>query len=152
LVIETQFSVDEARAALEGVRRVSNLPTVVSFSFDRGTRTMMGVKPAGAVDALGPLGVTMIGANCGTTLENALLVLQEYQSAAPALPAWAKPNAGLPRMEGTRAVYDVEPEQMGEFALAAVQLGAKVVGGCCGTTPAHIRAIASALAGRVGDA
>jgi 5-methyltetrahydrofolate--homocysteine methyltransferase len=152
LVIETQFALEEARAALEAVRRVSDLPTVVSFSYDRGTKTMMGVKPAGAAQAFAPLGVAMIGTNCGTTLENALLILQEYASSAPSLPAWAKPNAGLPRMEGTRTLYDVTPEQMGEFALAAVDMGAKVVGGCCGSTPAHIRAIATALAGRAGDA
>lgn len=148
LVIETQFSIEEARTAVEAVRTVSDLPTVVSFSYDRGTRTMMGVKPVGAADTFASLGVSMIGVNCGTTLENALIVLQEYARTTPTLPAWAKPNAGVPRMEDTRPVYDVTPQQMGDFALVAVQTGAKVVGGCCGSTPAHIRAIATALKSR----
>ena len=76
LVIETQFSLDEARAAFEAVRKVSDLPVVVSFSYDRGTRTMMGVKPGDAATAFAELGAAMIGVNCGTTLDNALLVLQ----------------------------------------------------------------------------
>ena len=151
LVIETQFSMDEARAGFEAVRKVSDLPVVVSFSYDRGTRTMMGVKPSQAAMAFAELGVAMIGVNCGTTLDNALLVLKEYREAAPTLPAWVKPNAGLPRMEGLRAVYDVTPDQMGEFAQAAVRMGAKVVGGCCGSTPAHIGAVSAALAGGTGE-
>jgi 5-methyltetrahydrofolate--homocysteine methyltransferase len=146
LLIETQFSVDEARAAFDAVRQVSDLPIVVSFSYDRGTRTMMGLKPSDAAAKFAALGAAMIGVNCGTTLENALLVLQDYRSAAPDVPIWMKPNAGLPHMEGARAVYDVTPEQMGEFASAAVRIGARVVGGCCGTTAAHIKAVSSALA------
>ncbi|HET6845368.1 MAG TPA: homocysteine S-methyltransferase family protein [Anaerolineales bacterium] len=146
LVIETQYSMDEAKAAFQAVREVTDLPVVVSFSYDRGTRTMMGLKPSVAATTSAELGAAMVGVNCGTTLENALLVLQEYKSTQPDLPVWIKPNAGLPHMEGGSAVYDVTPEQMGDFAKSALQLGARVVGGCCGTTPAHVRAIALALA------
>jgi len=145
LVIETQFSLDEAKAALEGARRFTELPAIVSFSYDRGTRTMMGVKPEIAATTFRDLGAAMIGVNCGTTLENAQAVLQEYAAASPALPFWVKPNAGLPRMEGTEAVYDVTPDRMAEFARTVVKLGARVVGGCCGTTPMHVRAIAAAI-------
>jgi 5-methyltetrahydrofolate--homocysteine methyltransferase len=146
LVVETQFSMDEARAALDAVRSVSDLPVVISFSYDRGMRTMMGVKPSDAAAAFAELGTAMIGVNCGTTLDNALLVLQEYAATAPSLPVWVKPNAGMPRMDGSRAVYDVTPEQMGDFARSAVRMGAAVVGGCCGSTPAHVQAISVALA------
>jgi 5-methyltetrahydrofolate--homocysteine methyltransferase len=148
LVVETQFSVDEARAAYDAIRKVSDIPVVVSFSYDRGTRTMMGLKPSDAAISFRDLGAAMIGVNCGTTLENALLVIQEYRTAVPSLPIWSKPNAGMPRMEGTKPVYDVTPQQMAEFALAAVRAGARVVGGCCGTTPLHINAISTALAYR----
>jgi 5-methyltetrahydrofolate--homocysteine methyltransferase len=145
LVIETQFSLDEAKAALEGARGVTDLPLVVSFSYDRGTRTMMGVKPKDAATMFSELRAAMVGVNCGTTLENATVVIREYAAATPGLPVWVKPNAGLPRIEQAKTIYDVTPEKMGEFAQAAAKLGARVVGGCCGSTPAHVRAIAAAL-------
>jgi methionine synthase I (cobalamin-dependent) len=145
IVIETQFSLEEARAALDGTRAVTTLPVVVSFSYDRGTRTMMGVQPRQVVAAFGELGVAAIGVNCGTTLENATAILDEYERSAPGYPIWAKPNAGLPRMQEGMTYYDVTPEQMAEFASSAVQHGARVVGGCCGSTPAHVRAMAEAV-------
>lgn len=145
LVIETQFSLEEAKAALEGARSVTDLPAVVSFSYDRGTRTIMGVQPEVAAATFNGLGACMIGVNCGTSLENALDVATKYAAASPKLPIWVKPNAGLPRMDGTQAVYDVTSNQMAEFAQAAVRAGARVVGGCCGSTPVHVRAIADAI-------
>jgi 5-methyltetrahydrofolate--homocysteine methyltransferase len=150
LVIETQFSMDEARAALEGTRAETDLPVVVSFSYDRGTRTMMGVKPDSAARTFKDLGTAMIGVNCGTTLENAQAIVEEYAAATPGFPIWIKPNAGLPRMEGIATVYDVSPEAMGEFARSMVDLGASVIGGCCGSTPAHVHAIAAAAHGAEG--
>ncbi|HTP07378.1 MAG TPA: homocysteine S-methyltransferase family protein [Anaerolineae bacterium] len=154
LVIETHFSLEEAQAAAEGARQVSQLPLVVSFSYDRGVRTMMGVKPAQVVEKFKSLDVTAIGANCGTTLENLEKIVQEYATAiAAAAPSglfiWAKPNAGLPTVETatSRSVYGVTPEQMGEFAKRYVAIGARIVGGCCGSTPAHVKAIAQAVKG-----
>jgi 5-methyltetrahydrofolate--homocysteine methyltransferase len=150
LVIETQFSMDEARAAFEGTRAETDLPVVVSFSYDRGTRTMMGVRPDSAARTFKELGAAMIGVNCGTTLENARAIVEAYAAATPAFPIWVKPNAGLPRMEGTTTVYDVTPGGMGEFARSVMDLGARVVGGCCGSTPAHVQAIAAAVHGVAG--
>ena len=106
---------------------------------------MMGVSAAQVVGAFRELDVTAIGVNCGTTLENASTVLQEYEEAAPGFPFWVKPNAGLPRMQEGLARYDVTPQQMGEFALSAVRNGARVVGGCCGSTPEHVEAIVHAV-------
>lgn len=151
LVIETHFALDEAQAAVAGARQVTSLPLVVSFSFDRGVRTMMGVKPAQVAEKFVELGVTAIGANCGTTLENMEKIVQEYATALTAANAglfiWAKPNAGLPTIEGDtgRSVYGVTPEHMGDFAKRYVALGARIVGGCCGSTPAHVQAIAQAV-------
>jgi methionine synthase I (cobalamin-dependent) len=145
LVIETQFSLEEARAAFDGARAVTTQPIVVSFSYDRGTRTMMGVTAKQVVAAFRDLGVAAIGVNCGTTLENASAILLEYEQAAPGFPFWAKPNAGLPRMHEGMARYDVTPQQMAEFAVSAVHVGARVIGGCCGSTPEHVRAIAQAV-------
>jgi len=149
LVIETHFALDEAQAAVEGARQVSALPLVVSFSYDRGVRTMMGVKPAQVAEKFKALDVTAIGANCGTTLENMEKIVQEYAAAQSGLFIWAKPNAGLPSVEAAtgRSVYSVTPEQMGEFAKRYVAIGARIVGGCCGSTPAHVRAIAQAVKG-----
>jgi 5-methyltetrahydrofolate--homocysteine methyltransferase len=147
LIIETQFSLDEARAALEGARVGSDLPVIVSFSYDRGTRTMMGVKPDSAARTFKELGTAMIGVNCGTTLENARAIVEEYAAATPGFAIWVKPNAGLPRMEGATAVYDVGAEGMGEFAGSVMHLGARVIGGCCGSTPAHVHSISAAVGG-----
>ena len=170
LVIETQFSLEEAKAALEAARQAGDLQVVVSFSYDRGTRTrmvaqsatnmvaqsatkvvaqsatMMGVKPSQVVQTFQPLGVAAIGANCGTTLENMEAIVKECSAMAAGLVIWAKPNAGMPALgDDGAATYNVTPEQMGEFANRYVQAGARIVGGCCGSTPAHVAAIARAV-------
>jgi 5-methyltetrahydrofolate--homocysteine methyltransferase len=105
---------------------------------------MMGVKPAQVAATFKPLGVAAVGANCGTTLDNMLQIVQEYAAADSGFPIWAKPNAGLPVTHGDRAVYEITPEQMGEYAVRFVQAGARIAGGCCGSTPAHVAAIARA--------
>ena len=147
LLIETMFSFEETNAAFEGARSVTDLPIVVSFSYDRGTRTMMGVKPKDVMKRYTEMGAVMIGANCGTTLENMEAVVKEYGAAVPNFPLWVKPNAGVPHMdiETEQGVYDMTPEDMGNYAKKYVEMGAKVVGGCCGNTPEHIAAIAKAV-------
>jgi 5-methyltetrahydrofolate--homocysteine methyltransferase len=147
LVIETMFAFEEADAAFKGARSVTDLPIVVSFSYDRGVRTMMGVKPADMYRHYQELGAVMIGANCGTSLENMEKIQQEYAACGGSLPQWAKPNAGLPHLVEGVTVFDITPAQMAEYALKYVALGAKVVGGCCGNMPEHIEAIARAVKG-----
>jgi len=147
LLIETMFAFEETTAAVEGAKSVTDLPIVVSFSYDRGTRSMMGVKPKDVIKRYSEMGVAMVGANCGTTLENMETVIQEYVAAAPNVPLWVKPNAGVPHMdiETEQGVYDMSPEDMATYAKKYVALGAKVVGGCCGNTPEHIAAIVKAV-------
>ena len=145
LVIETMFAFEEADAAFKAARSVTDLPIVVSFSYDRGVRTMMGVKPAQMIKRYKEMGATLVGANCGTSLENMEKVVQEYAATEPGFPLWVKPNAGLPRMLDGNTVFDVTPEQMGDFSRKYVGLGARVVGGCCGNTPEHIAAIAKSV-------
>jgi 5-methyltetrahydrofolate--homocysteine methyltransferase len=145
LVIETMFAFDEADAAFKAARAVTDLPIVVSFSYDRGVRTMMGVKPAEMIKRYKEMGAALVGANCGTSLENMEKVAQEYAAAEPGFPLWIKPNAGLPRMVDGDTVFDVLPGQMGEFARKYAALGARVVGGCCGNTPEHVAAISKAV-------
>jgi 5-methyltetrahydrofolate--homocysteine methyltransferase len=146
LLLETFFALEEAVAAVEGIRRVTALPLVVSFSFDQGTRTMMGVSPAAMVKAIVPLGVAAIGANCGRSLEDMARVVDELASQDAGVPLWIKPNAGLPRMDGDVARYDTTPETMASFAERFMEAGARIVGGCCGSSPAHVAAIAAAAA------
>jgi 5-methyltetrahydrofolate--homocysteine methyltransferase len=144
LVIETQFDLNEAKAAIRGARAVTDLPLVCSFSYDRGTRSMMGVKPSQVGHELADAGVAAIGINCGRSLEDNLKALDELR-AATELPIWFKPNAGLPRSdENNLLVYDVTPEMMGAQVDSWVQAGARLVGGCCGTSPEHLAAIAAA--------
>lgn len=107
---------------------------------------MMGVKPEQVTSTFIPLGTAVIGANCGTTLENMELIMQEYHTSAPEAILWAKPNAGLPQMGiDNQAVYKITPKEMGEFALKYIAAGARIVGGCCGSTPEHIAGIARAV-------
>ncbi|MEP0807386.1 MAG: homocysteine S-methyltransferase family protein [Chloroflexota bacterium] len=147
LLIETMFAFEEATAAFEGARSVTDLPIVVSFSYDRGTRTMMGVKPKDVIKRYSEMGAALVGANCGTTLENMEAVVKEYAATVPNFPLWVKPNAGVPHMdiETEQGVYDMTPEDMARYSLRYIELGAKVVGGCCGNTPEHIAAIVKAV-------
>jgi 5-methyltetrahydrofolate--homocysteine methyltransferase len=149
LLIETMFAFDETDAAFAGARSVTDLPIVVSFSYDRGVATMMGVKPKIVVTKYQEMGAALVGANCGTTLENMEKIIMEYAETAAGFPLWAKPNAGLPRMDVDTqiAMYDVTPEEMGEYAKKYVALGARVVGGCCGSTPEHVAGIVKAVKG-----
>ena len=147
LLIETMFAFEETTAAFEGARSTTDLPIVVSFSYDRGTRSMMGVKPKDVMKKYSEMGATLVGANCGTTLENMEAVVKEYAEAVPNFPLWVKPNAGVPRMdiETEQGVYDMGPEDMAKFSQRYVELGARVVGGCCGNTTEHIAAIVKAV-------
>jgi 5-methyltetrahydrofolate--homocysteine methyltransferase len=149
LIIETMFALDEAGAAFDAIRSVTDLPIVVSFSYDRGVRTMMGLRPVQAMRTFKEKGAAAVGANCGTSLENMEKIVQEYATAARGFPIWAKPNAGMPRTdENNNAIYDVTPEQMGDAALRNIAAGARIVGGCCGSTPEHIAGIAKAVKSR----
>jgi 5-methyltetrahydrofolate--homocysteine methyltransferase len=145
LVLETFFSLDEGLWAVEGVQSASDLPLVVSYSFDQGTKTMMGLTPTQVVEAFAPLGVAAIGANCGKSLDETDVIVDELVAAADGLPLWVKPNAGVPRMVGDQVIYDAGPEDLAAHVARYVERGARVVGGCCGSTPEHVAAIANAL-------
>jgi 5-methyltetrahydrofolate--homocysteine methyltransferase len=142
LVVETQFDLNEARLAVQAAL-ATGLPVVVSFSYDRGKRTMMGVKPVQIAGQFSASGVAAIGINCGRSLDENLAALGELR-AATTLPIWFKPNAGMPTTdESGRSYYSTTPEMMGELAPKWIEAGAALVGGCCGTSPEHLGAIAA---------
>jgi 5-methyltetrahydrofolate--homocysteine methyltransferase len=144
--VETMSDLGEAKAAIEGAHRATTLPVTVTMSFDMHGRTMMGVRPEEAVKELSALDVLAVGVNCGRTLEENLTAMTAMRRVAPEMMLIAKPNAGLPRVEGIgEAVYDVTPDIMAEYALKFGALGVKMLGGCCGSTPAHITAVKQAL-------
>jgi len=145
IVLETHYALEEADAAFEGVRSVTDLPIVISFSYDRGMRTMMGIKPIDVIKKYKTKGASIVGANCGTTLENMENIIKEYTLTGEQIPLWAKPNAGVPHLTGSQTIYDITPKEMGDFAKRYIDLGAQIVGGCCGSTPEHVAAIVKAV-------
>jgi 5-methyltetrahydrofolate--homocysteine methyltransferase len=146
LYVETISALDEAKAAVEGALRVADgIPVTATLSFDSHGRTNMGVRPEEAAEALLELGVDALGANCGATLDMTLDAAEKMHCIAPEMPLIVKPNAGKPRLVGDEVLYDATPEDMASYARRFVDLGARIVGGCCGSTPEHIAAIARAV-------
>lgn len=140
--IETMSDLSEAKAAIVGAKQATDLPVTVTMSFDMHGRTMMGVHPEDAVKELWAMDVLAVGVNCGRTLEENLQALTAMRAAAPKVTLIAKPNAGLPHMEnGIEAVYDITPEIMADYAIKFGDQRIKMLGGCCGSTPDHIKAI-----------
>jgi 5-methyltetrahydrofolate--homocysteine methyltransferase len=145
IYIETMSDLNEARAAVEGATQACDLPVFCTLSFDTRGRTSMGVSPAQAAASLTELGVAALGANCGHAPEEVLGILPQMREAAPRAYLIAKPNAGIPHRVKRQFVYDAGPERMAGLARQFVQLGAQIVGACCGSSPEHITAMARAV-------
>jgi homocysteine S-methyltransferase len=143
-MIETFYDLDELVDAIEAVHSVSSLPIVALLTFDEGAETLAGVTAREAADRLADLRVAAIGANHGAGLLAALAALEQLQK--DSLPLAALPNIGLASLAGGRVIYPhATPEYFAEFAAHARNLGARLIGGCCGTTPIEIAAISAAL-------
>lgn len=140
IVVETMLDLTEALCALRAARNVGNLPVVVSMTFEKGVRrlaTTFGVTPTQAATELADAGADAIGANCGAGMEVVIEAVKEIRPLTN-LPVWAKPNAGLPQLEGGQTIFKETPEQMSARLPELVRVGADIIGGCCGTTPAHL--------------
>jgi methionine synthase / methylenetetrahydrofolate reductase (NADH) len=143
-MVETFYDLEEVVDAVEAVRSVSSLPIVALLTFDESAETLAGVTAAEAAERLAELDVAALGANHGAGLLAALAALQHM--GRDGKPLAALPNVGLASLAGGRVIYPhATPEYFAEFAAHARDLGAKVIGGCCGTTPAEIAAIRSAV-------
>jgi len=135
---------------LRAVRRVSvDVPVIAQMTFGVDGKTLYGHAPALAVPALRQAGADVVGVNCGVGPQATLEVLEEMMAVAGDLPVSAMPNAGLPHLHGGRFHYLASPEYFAEFAARALELGVRLVGGCCGTTPAHVRVMRERLASRL---
>lgn len=142
--IETMSDLLEMRAAIEGVRTVAPaLPVIATMTFDTRGHTMMGVSPEQAVTALTTWGADAIGGNCGNGPDELLAVVERMHAANPDALLVAKSNAGMPELVDMRAVYRTDPDTMAACAVAMRDAGARIVGGCCGTTPDHLAAMAT---------
>ena len=144
-IIETMFDLDEMRAAIEAVHLVAGSPVVATMTFDQGGRTMMGVRPDTAANALLGMGADVIGTNCGRGPAETEAVIRAMTAACPDAVFIAQPNAGVPHLEDGVATFDATPADMAHYARIYVALGVRAIGGCCGSTPAHIKAIAEAV-------
>jgi methionine synthase I (cobalamin-dependent)/5,10-methylenetetrahydrofolate reductase len=143
-MVETFYDLDEVVDAIEAVRSVSKLPIVALLTFDESAETLAGVTASEAAERIRQLDVAAVGANHGAGLLAALAALE--QMGKDGTPLAALPNVGLASLAGGRVIYPhATPEYFAEFAAHARDLGAKVIGGCCGTTPAEIAAIRSAV-------
>lgn len=151
IVVETQTDLDEARAALRGCLRACELPVGVTFTFDSGkdsTRTMMGVTVAAAWQLALEEGASFVGANCGVGLDAAIPVARIFAGCGEELPIWIKGNAGKPELGPDGKVhYRASPEDFAAAVGPLLDAGVRFVGGCCGSTPAHIRALCGAVRG-----
>lgn len=145
--IETMADLEEVRAAIEGVRRISkDIPIVATMTFDTKGRTMMGVTPEVAVKTICDWGVVATGGNCGNGPDEMLEVIKKMHATRPDVILVSKSNAGKPEIgEDGKVVYRAGPDEMAKYAIEMKNAGARIIGGCCGSSPAHLQAMKQAL-------
>jgi 5-methyltetrahydrofolate--homocysteine methyltransferase len=144
--IETMSDLNEMRAAIHGVRAASpGIALIATMTFDTRGHTMMGVSPEEAVAHLDAWGVDAIGGNCGNGPDELIPVIAAMHAVAPDVVLVAKSNAGMPELVDMQAVYRASPQTMAGTALEMRDAGARIIGGCCGSSPDHVRAMADAL-------
>ena len=145
IVVETMMSLAETRAAVIACKEVCDLPIMASLTYNEDGRTLFGTDPVTAVNVLQNLGVDAIGVNCSTGPDKMKGIVADMKSIA-FIPVFAKPNAGMPELVNDKSVYVMTPEEFAEDMKVLIEAGASMIGGCCGTTPAHIKAAADMAA------
>lgn len=150
LCIETMSSVIEAVQAVKAAKENTSLPVICTFTFElgaRGFRTMMGVTPETAAQAVVEAGADIVGANCGNGIANMIEITKQIKAAVQNTPIMIQANAGLPVFENGATVFKETPSDMAARVKELIAAGAKIIGGCCGTNPDHIAAMAKAARG-----
>ncbi|MCL2539539.1 MAG: homocysteine S-methyltransferase family protein, partial [Oscillospiraceae bacterium] len=149
--IETMSDVDEALKAIEAAKRNTGLEIICSFTYEltaRGEyRTMMGVSPVDAARACLAAGADVVGTNCGNGIERMVEIAKQIKNSEPDAFLFVQANAGLPQRVDGVDVFPDSPDFMAGFVNALIDVGANIIGGCCGTTPEHIAAIKAAIDG-----
>ncbi len=149
ICVETMSAIDEACLAIRAARENTNCEVICTFTLEKTVsgeyRSMMGVAPIDAAKAAIEAGAHIIGTNCGNGLERMIDIVTEMKTVIGDIPILVHANAGLPQNIGGKDVFPDSPEQMAALTPAIIKAGAKIIGGCCGTTPAHIRAIKDAV-------
>ncbi|MBN2412619.1 homocysteine S-methyltransferase family protein [candidate division KSB1 bacterium] len=144
-VLETFSDLKEAKAALMAVRENTDLPVMIAMTFMEDKKTFTGTDPVTAVTVLSSLGADAVGVNCSTGPKPMLEIVKQL-TAATGLPVFVEPNAGIPKLNGSGATYNITPGEMAEYAELYVTHGANIVGACCGSTPEYTRLISQRLA------
>ena len=145
ICIETMTALDEAILAVRAAKENIGIPVICTMTFDKTLqgdfRTMMGVSPEEMTHSLIAAGADIIGTNCGNGMENMISIVEQIRLADPAIPILVHANAGKPHYHDGKNVFDETPEITASYVPALIRAGATCIGGCCGTTPEHIRAI-----------
>ena len=149
IVVETMSDLDEARIAVKAAHENTSCEVICTMTFEKTVtgeyRTMMGVSPTEMVPVMKEAGADIIGANCGNGIEGMIDIVREIRAVDRDIPVLIHANAGLPRYEEGKTVFPESPEEMASYVPSLVGAGANIIGGCCGTTPDHIRLICDAL-------
>jgi 5-methyltetrahydrofolate--homocysteine methyltransferase len=147
--IETMSDLDEACIAIKAAKENTKSEVICTFTFNAAGEndfyTMMGVTPEQAAQAAQAAGADIVGSNCGNGMQNMIKIVGRLRKAVPGVPIMAQANAGLPEVKDGKTVFPELPEQMASLVPEIIRAGANIVGGCCGTTPAHIEAIKAAI-------
>ena len=143
-VIETMMDLQEARAAVIAIKELTDKPVMVTMTFDKGGRTLNGNDPLSALITLQGLGIDAFGCNCSVGPDEMISIIKQLKPYAN-IPLIAKPNAGLPRLENDKTIFDMPADIFGKKAPELVRAGANLIGGCCGTAPEYIQAVSEQL-------
>jgi 5-methyltetrahydrofolate--homocysteine methyltransferase len=146
IIIETFTDIDEARLAIKAAKKNTSIEVICTMTFERTVdgeyRSMMGVSPTEMMQELVPEGVDIIGANCGNGIEGMIRIVKEIRLCNAVIPVLIHANAGMPVYDDGKTVFPETPEQTASYVKAIIDAGVNIIGGCCGTTPEHIRQIA----------
>lgn len=146
--IETFYDLDEAQQAITAVKENTDLEVICTFTFDKtenGYRTLMGINPKQMAEKLIICGADVIGANCGRGFLDMIEIIKDIRSVSQLIPVMVQPNAGLPELIEDKLVYKETPEFIKSIIPALIEAGANIIGGCCGTTPEHIKVISEVV-------
>jgi 5-methyltetrahydrofolate--homocysteine methyltransferase len=142
--VETFYAIDEAEQAIKAVKENTSLEVLCTFTFDKtkdGYKTLMGITPQQMTESLILCGADVVGANCGSGFEDMIEIVSNIRSVSSQIPILVQANAGLPIIQDGNLVYSETPEKIKEIIPRIIEEGVNIIGGCCGTTPEHIKVI-----------